>query len=87
MPVKIIVGEKNIMSKAQFRKLREGKFNFLTAEKGFFKFDNMEFIATFTAKVKINELCHLVTFFVEDGNNDIVSVNPLTAQKLNLTKE
>lgn len=84
MPVKMVVKDKNIMSQVQFRKLREEKWKFFTAEKCSFKVDGMDFCAQFTSTVEINNCSQIVTFFVQEGNKDIISLSSQIAQRLGL---
>ena len=87
MPVKIAVKDKNVMSQAQFRKLREGKFTFLCAEKGSHLIDSIEFLAMFTSKLTIKDITLVTMIHVQKGDEEIVTVNKATAKKLNLIKD
>lgn len=86
MPVKIAIKDKNVMSKAQFRKLREGKFTFLCAEKNSHKIDHVEYLAMFTSKVTIKDATHLTIIHVQEGDEEVVTINQAAAQRLNLIK-
>lgn len=87
MTVKIKAKGMNVMSKAQFRKLRADKHKYLTADKGEVIFAGVQFVGMFTAEVKIKGVATIVNFYVDEGDNEFVTVNKCVAEKLHIGKE
>ena len=87
MPVTIAIKDINVMSQAQFRKLRSEGFEYLSAEKETRLVDGIKFVAMFTSTVAIKNVKYCAIFYVQEGDEKIVTISKGAAQKLNLIKD
>lgn len=85
-PVKISACPVNVMSKAMFRKLRQEKYKFFTAEMVSVTIEDVKFCGNFTAKLIISKKSSnawaIATFYVEEGSFDTVFVTNALFEKL-----
>lgn len=78
MPSKITVEPSNpinLMSTAMFQKMRAGKYLFFTADTLPMKTSSFELCGQFTAKIEINKIFQLISFFVKEGTEDYAIIN------------
>lgn len=86
MPIQMRIDPKsqvNVMSKQQFRKLRE-KFNFISAQTVSMEVDNHKIVGLFSASLKFREYSRPIQILVEEGSYEDMKICLQLAEKLKL---
>lgn len=79
----------NIVSRAHFRALRNARFSFFSTEAvEDLTIGDIKFIRTFDTKIECNDkkLSH-ASFYVREGDENIIILNKKTAKLLNIIQE
>jgi hypothetical protein len=74
----------NVMSKEQFKKLYSGKYKFFTTDFVPSKVGDFTFSGQFTSKIEINNQTQYISFYVQDGSEEVVTIGKKMAEQLGL---
>jgi hypothetical protein len=90
MPAKLIINSNyptNVMSKETFKKLYNGKYKFFTTDFVPSKVGDFKFSGQFTSKIEINNQIQYISFYVQEGSEDFVSIGKKMAEQLKLVHD
>ena len=74
----------NVMSKETFNKLYNGKYKFFTTDFVPSKVGDFQFSGQFTSKIEINGQIQYISFYVQEGSDDFVTIGKKMASQLKL---